>query len=58
MLNRIVKMVLLINSDEIQWRALTLIIDSDGAFDAKADYTSDINDKSAYLKSWGELYLR
>ncbi|WP_034449379.1 immunity protein YezG family protein [Butyrivibrio sp. AE2032] len=58
MLNKIVNLISLINNNEIQWKALTLIIDSDGSFDAKADYTSNIDDTSNYLKTWGEQYLK
>ena len=58
MLNKTVNLISLINSNEIQWRALTLIIKSDGSFDAKVDYTSNIDDRKNYLKSWSEQYLK
>lgn len=57
-LNITIRLISKIFVGEVQWRALTLIIDDDGSFDAKADYTSNIDDTSNYLKSWSEQYLR
>lgn len=58
MLNKTISLLSLICKGDYQWKSLTLIIDSDGSFDAKADYTSNIEDTGNYLKSWSEQYLR
>ena len=57
-LNKSIKMLSLVNGKEYPWRTLTLIINDDGTFDAKADYTSNIDDVDNYLKFWSEQYLR
>lgn len=58
LLNKTIELMCLINKGDHQWRSLTVIIEADGSFDAKADYTSDIDDTSIYLNSWREQYLK
>ena len=58
LLSKTINLISLINESEHSWKALTMIIDADGSFDAKADYAGNIDDTSNYLKTWSEQYLK
>ena len=47
----------IISDSESDWKALTLTIDSDGNFNAQADYDSDIDDTANYIESWKKTNL-
>ena len=58
LMNKSIKLLSIVKKDENQWKALTLTICSDGTFDAKADYTSNIDETEKYMKSWTDTYLK